>query len=337
MTAATLVAAGLLLVFSGTANGPAGDPRATGAAPPAHTQSAAVPGVSWALGARPAPVTSAFAVTPAPAGEAGRPVPSAPPTTFASAAAATYRATVLADTPRGYWRLGETSGTAAADEMATSSGIYTGGVTLAQAGAISGDANTAARLDGVNDTVRIPNAAALNSTTALTLEAFVRPGTLPASTATVMRKDLQYLLRITSAGGVIFRLWKGGENELTTPAGTLPANSWSHVAATYDGTTMRIYVGGTLRGSRTLASPVADANLGPLPGCQRQLRLARRPPGRGRRLHARPVGRRRPASSRRRGARSRPHARRHAYRAGDGQQRQRRYAGVLRSSREHDR
>ena len=167
-----------------------------------------------------------------------------------------YRTTVLADTPRGYWRLGEASGTVAADETATSNGTYTGGVTLAQPGAITGDANTAARFDGVNDTVRIPNAAGLNSTSALSLEAFVKPGALPGSTATLMRKDLQYLLRLTSGGNLIFRLWKGGENELSTAAGVLAPNAWSHVVATYDGATMRIFVNGTLRGSRTLAAPV---------------------------------------------------------------------------------
>jgi hypothetical protein len=167
-----------------------------------------------------------------------------------------YRDTVVADTPRGYWRLGESGGTVAADEIGTSAGAYTGGVTLAQQGAITGDANTAARLDGVNDTVRIPNATALNSASALSLEAFVRPGTLPGSTATIMRKDLQYLVRITSGGNVIFRLWKGGENELSTAAGVLVPNRWSHVVATYDGATMRVYVNGVLRGSRTLAAPV---------------------------------------------------------------------------------
>ena len=93
----------------------------------------------------------------------------------------------------------------------------------AQPGAIAADTNTAARFDGVNDTVRIPNAAALNSSSALSLEAFVRPGTLPGSTATLMRKDLQYLLRITSGGNLIFRLWKSGENELSTAAGVLAA------------------------------------------------------------------------------------------------------------------
>jgi hypothetical protein len=71
-----------------------------------------------------------------------------------------------------------------------------------------------------------------------------------------MRKDLQYLLRITSGGNLIFRLWKSGENELSTAAGVLPPNVWSHVVATYDGATMRIFVNGALRGSRALASPV---------------------------------------------------------------------------------
>ena len=168
-----------------------------------------------------------------------------------------YRDTILADTPRGYWRLGESSGTVAADAAASSAGVYQGGVALGQAGAISGDPDTAAGLDGVNDTVRIPNVAGLNSATALSLEALVRPGPLPSVTSTLMRKDQQYMLRITSQGNLIFRLWKGGsEHQLSTAAGVIVADSWSHVVAAYDGVAMRIYVNGRSRASLDLASPV---------------------------------------------------------------------------------
>lgn len=56
----------------------------------------------------------------------------------------------MADSPVAYWRLGEASGTTAADEVGIRPGTYEGGFTLGQTGAISGDANKAVILDGVN-------------------------------------------------------------------------------------------------------------------------------------------------------------------------------------------
>jgi hypothetical protein len=60
---------------------------------------------------------------------------------------------VMSDAPRAYWRLGETSGTVAADELGTANGQYRNGVVLGALGALFGDANKAARFDGKNDLV----------------------------------------------------------------------------------------------------------------------------------------------------------------------------------------
>jgi acid phosphatase type 7 len=170
---------------------------------------------------------------------------------------AAYRSAVMSDSPRAYWRLGETSGLVAADQ--TSSGIagsYMNGVALGRPGAVGGDPDTAIAVDGANDTVRVANAAGLNSTSAMSLEAWLKPLSLPATSATIARKEGQYLVRLYSNGSVRFRLWKGsGITEISTPAGAIGAASWSHVVVTWDGATMRIYVGGTVRASGSLAAP----------------------------------------------------------------------------------
>ena len=69
--------------------------------------------------------------------------------------ATTYPSTVIADNPSVYWRLGETSGTTAADASGKGRpGTYAGGTVLNQPGALTGDTNRAVTFDGANDLVR---------------------------------------------------------------------------------------------------------------------------------------------------------------------------------------
>jgi hypothetical protein len=58
----------------------------------------------------------------------------------------------------GYWRLGESSGTTAADSSSAGhNGTYTGGFTLGQPGAILGDSNTSVALNGTTGKVALPS------------------------------------------------------------------------------------------------------------------------------------------------------------------------------------
>ena len=60
-----------------------------------------------------------------------------------------YSAVVKSFNPHSYWRLGETSGTAAVDEVGGHNATYTSGSVLGKTGAIVGDSNTAAGFTGV--------------------------------------------------------------------------------------------------------------------------------------------------------------------------------------------
>lgn len=64
-----------------------------------------------------------------------------------------YRDTIVAQKPLAYWRLGESSGTTAVDEMGNFDGTYEGSPTLGAAGAIDGDSDTAVTFDGSDDVV----------------------------------------------------------------------------------------------------------------------------------------------------------------------------------------
>jgi hypothetical protein len=92
-----------------------------------------------------------------------------------------YSSAVLADTPVGYWRMDDPiPATQLADSSGNANtGSYVNGPTLGITGGLFGDSDAAVSFDGTNDYATIPNSTSLNSpSTALTLEAVVKPGTI---------------------------------------------------------------------------------------------------------------------------------------------------------------
>jgi hypothetical protein len=89
-----------------------------------------------------------------------------------------YRTEVTTDAPRAYWRLGETSGATALNEIVGgANGTYQNGVVLNTFGALVGDTNRAVSLDGTNDQVNMgdPANGSLDFGTGdFTVEAWVR-------------------------------------------------------------------------------------------------------------------------------------------------------------------
>jgi len=77
------------------------------------------------------------------------------PTELPTPSEASYRDTIVAQRPLAYWRLGESSGTTAVDEIGNFDGTYEGSPTLGASGAISGDDDTAVDFDGSDDAVAI--------------------------------------------------------------------------------------------------------------------------------------------------------------------------------------
>src|SRR5262249_9939864 len=74
-----------------------------------------------------------------------------------------YSAAVLADSPSGYWRLGETSGTTASDASGQNHpGSYLNTPTLGQPGALTGDTDTSVAFNGTDEYTSVPYSAALN-------------------------------------------------------------------------------------------------------------------------------------------------------------------------------
>jgi PKD repeat protein/glucose/arabinose dehydrogenase len=182
-----------------------------------------------------------------------------------------YSQTVLADSPRAYWRLGEASGTSAADASGNGrTGSYVASPTLGAPGALTGDSNTAVGFNGSSQYVNVPYVAALNPAQ-FTLEgwAFITGGQGTHRSLVTSRNYSTNNARgyvIYAAADNTWQFWNGvgsGWSIAYGPPVTL--NQWTHLVGTYDGTTMRLYVNGAL---------VASTAAGHLQNTQRPLRIA---------------------------------------------------------------
>jgi NOL1/NOP2/fmu family ribosome biogenesis protein len=108
----------------------------------------------------------------------------------------------------------------------------------------SHDDTDALSFDGSSSEVIIPDNAIIDFSTNLTLSAWVNLNTLSKDQC-IFGKNTSYHLTIYKDGkiGVAFRIdgaWT--LHKLSTE--TIPSNTWTHVATTYDGANMRIYING---------------------------------------------------------------------------------------------
>ena len=116
--------------------------------------------------------------------------------------------------------------------------------------------------DGNDDLLNCGNNSSVQiSGNQITLEAWVRAESFRTNVweGTIINKeqnspDYGYMLRVGASGQVNFNIGNGTWHEITTPSNTLSTNTWYHLAATYNGTTMIIYVNGVMVTSSTAFS-----------------------------------------------------------------------------------
>jgi Concanavalin A-like lectin/glucanases superfamily/Domain of unknown function (DUF1929)/Bacterial Ig domain/Kelch motif len=117
-----------------------------------------------------------------------------------------------------------------------------------------------------NNYIQVPGSASLNVSNNLTVEAWAKP-TSVSGFADIAGKGASYEIAVQPADygfQVLFQMLSGGAwySATTVASGPLAVNQWYHIAATYDGSAMRIYVNGTLMGSLTVSGSI-DASTAP--------------------------------------------------------------------------
>jgi Concanavalin A-like lectin/glucanases superfamily len=155
--------------------------------------------------------------------------------------------------PIAAWPLDEGEGTTAED--ATGDG-HEG--TVEGAEWAPGKYGEALKFDGEGDVVKVPNSPEFALTEGFTLEAWVRPESASNEWAPILAKEIgggkgaETLAWFLYEGGSVSNVPIGGNGpapgaeELAIAEDPLPIDVWSHLALTYDGSQVRLYVDGEL-------------------------------------------------------------------------------------------
>ena len=152
----------------------------------------------------------------------------------------------------------EGSGTSVADAAGNGNTGTISGATWTTAGKFG----NALSFSGNSAWVTINDSALLHLTTGMTLEAWVSPTTVNSAWRDVIYKgdDNYFLEATTSSGGKpSVGTTIGGVNANLYGPSVLPRNTWTHLASTYDGATVQLYVNGTMVASRAQTGPLVTS------------------------------------------------------------------------------
>ncbi len=154
------------------------------------------------------------------------------------------------------------TGTTAAD----ASGNGNAGTLANATWTTSGKYGGALTFNGTSSMVSVPDNATLDLTNGMTLSAWVYPTASSAAWRTVMLKE--------NTSNLVYALYATGDT--TVPQGmrvvsnatkaaagpsALPVNTWSYLAATYDGSNLRLYVNGTLTTTTAATGSMSNSSL----------------------------------------------------------------------------
>jgi hypothetical protein len=154
------------------------------------------------------------------------------------------------------------SGTTVAD----ASGNGHTGVISGAAWTTQGRFGNALSFNGISEWVTVNSTGLLNLTTGMTVEAWVFPTATTGVREILIKEgsnvDIYNLYARNWRGLPESNVFVGGSNRVAEgPA--LPLNAWTHVAGTYDGTTLRLYINGVQAASTAISGSITTST-GPL-------------------------------------------------------------------------
>ena len=175
----------------------------------------------------------------------------------------------------GAWSFNEGSGSTAGDVSGSANHGSLTNATWSTAGRFGG----ALSFNGSNALVTVPDAPSLDLTAGMTLEAWVNPAAAMGTTwrTAVLKErpgDLVYsLYASTNTNRPNGQVVVGTLERTVTGTAAVAANTWTHLATTYDGTTQRLFVNGVQVASR--AQTGAYRHVGEPTALRGQLRVGR--------------------------------------------------------------
>lgn len=118
--------------------------------------------------------------------------------------------------------------------------------------------------DGVDDSVAVPDSASLDLTTGMTLSAWVKPDTISGKSQDVIFKergsDGSYALGADGTGSQPRTgFYRAGGWQMAVAPTALTAGQWAHVAGTWDGQSLKLYVNGTLVRTEAMTGPIVTS------------------------------------------------------------------------------
>jgi len=118
----------------------------------------------------------------------------------------------------------------------------------------------------VDDYITVPSAPALSleDDTDFVVEAWIYPTTL-RNNGYFVSKGIEgfreWGFSVTDDGGIAWYWSVNGDNLIFSDPDVIAENQWSHVAASYDGTTLRLYANGALVGSGYYSTPAGSGQV----------------------------------------------------------------------------
>jgi hypothetical protein len=116
--------------------------------------------------------------------------------------------------------------------------------------------------DGVRDFVSVPSSASLNPTSQITVETWIKPSSLASSQISlggtwddITGANRTYLFFIGNGKAQFYVSHTGADAPNASSTTTLQVGKWYHLAGTFDGSNINLYVNGVLEG--TASSPGA--------------------------------------------------------------------------------